>query len=83
MNTSATTPPSDFLPMWVVYKNPSDFPGKFVVRRQLAAPGFVVADKAPTAIVSTLDEARAAIPPGMINLHRSPDDDPCIAEVWL
>lgn len=78
-----TPPPSHLLPMWVVYNSPSDFPGKFVVRRQSAGPGFVVADATPTAIVNTLDEARAAIPPGKINLHRSPDDDPVIAEVWV
>lgn len=71
------------LPMWVIYNNPADFPGKFVVRCHSAGPGFVIADSTPLAIVNTLDEARAAVPPGKTNIHRMSADDPCIAEVWL
>lgn len=72
-----------FLPMWVIYANPKDCPGKYVVRRHLTGPGFVLADQDPTAIVESLEEARSAVPPGRFNLHRMPGDDPCIAEVWI
>jgi hypothetical protein len=76
-------PGDDFLPLWVIYWNPSDFPGKHVVRRHLAGPDHNVPDRTPTAVVDTLEEARAAIPTNTINLRRFPNDDPCIVEVWV
>lgn len=69
-------------PMFVVYKNPSDFPGKFVVRLfNMDKPVHMAAVK------DTLEEARAAIqqgPPFMFhNVGRSPQDDPVIVETWI
>lgn len=70
--------------MWVVFFNPSDFPGKFVVRVQEIHP-----DKARLIILpevwirDTLEAARACIPPGLYRLDRRATDAPQIVEVWF
>ncbi len=66
------------LPMITVYKHPKDYPEQYVAR--------VWDANRPTnliALADTLDELREAIPQGMYNLGRQPQDDPCIVEVWI
>lgn len=66
------------LELWVIYKDPLDVPGKFVLRKWIY-------DK-PTKtmhIKDTLEEIRAIVPPGLFNIGRSPGDDPKILEVWI
>jgi hypothetical protein len=76
--------PQRILAVIVIYRNPSDFPGKYVVRRQWAGRGGVLIEPGTLAVVDTLDQARAAVPPEQdTRLNRQPDDDPCIVEVWL
>lgn len=74
---------SDELPIYVIYENPSDYPGKFVVRRQLAMRGRIWVDLVPLAVVGTVEEARGHIPEGCVCLSRDPSDDPVIVETWL
>lgn len=69
--------------MWTVYRNPRDFPGRWVVRRSVSNVDGVTMDKEPLAVAGTIAEARDALPPGLACTYRHPDDDPCIAEVWL
>ena len=72
------------LHMWVITENPSDYPGKFVVRRRMTtADGKQYVVFGPTAVVDTLEEARAAVPPGTVCFHRDPSDDPVIVETWM
>jgi hypothetical protein len=67
---------------WVIYENPSDFPGKLVVRQwRIDARGLQV-DLDPTAVVDTLEAARAVVPEGAYRLDPMPEDDPVIVEVW-
>ncbi len=68
--------------LYVVYRNPSDFPGQYVARRQTVGPGTIRIAAQPLA-VGTLDQVRTALPPGLTRLERSPADDPAIFEVWL
>lgn len=75
--------PPGTLWIWTVYQNPSDFPGKFVVRASAILAGRVVMDPEATCVVETLEEARRAIPPGLYRQPRQRLDDPCIVEVWL
>jgi hypothetical protein len=71
------------LTVWVVYRCPSDHPGKWVLRAQDATrsgevrphPEFIVAD--------TLDQLRKSVPPGLVCLHRHPTDDAVIYETWI
>ncbi len=67
--------------MWVIYENPSDYPGQFVVRRW-AVGECMVADRFET-VTESLESARQSIPAGLYRLGRQVDDDPVIVEVWL
>lgn len=66
------------LPVFTVFYNATDFPGKYVVR--------LFDGKAPLrllAVKDTLEEARATIPQGYARFDRHPEDDPVIVEVWM
>lgn len=71
------------LDFYVVFRNPSDFPGQYVIRRQRAGPGTITKDATPLAVGPTLAVVRAALPPGLTRLERDPNDDPSILEVWV
>ena len=65
-------------PVFTVYKNVRDFPGKYGVR--------LFDGTRPMRLITirdTLDEARATIPEGFYCVQKSPDDDPVIVETWL
>lgn len=77
------------LEIYAVYRYPSDYPDKFVVRRWRVKPPHVATgeerieyEKFPCAVVDTLQAARAAIPEGLAYLPRTPDEDPAILETW-
>lgn len=75
---------NDDVAIWVVYCRPDDFPNNYVVRIQrVTADGTVVIDNEPIAVESCLEDARAAIPPGLLRLDRHPKDVQAIAEMWL
>ncbi len=71
--------------MYVVYKNPSDYLGRFVVRQWLlSGDGMMIPNAEPYAIVANLSAARKEIPQaGLMMISRFKDDDPVIVEVWL
>jgi hypothetical protein len=71
---------SDFN-IYTVYWNPSDFPGKFVVRRWTVTT-FEPEPKEIIAISPSLDEVREKIPPNLHCEKRWRGDDPAILEVW-
>ncbi len=72
------------LPFYVIYRNPSDFPGKWVLRVQYAEDGGQIrVESKPAYVGDSLDEARDALPWGTCNIHRMPGDDPVIYEVWV
>lgn len=73
----------DGLCLWVVYREPSDYPGKYVVRCHWSRPGGRIEVDPDCATFDSLEAARDALPPGLFNMHRQPDDDPVIVEVWL
>jgi hypothetical protein len=75
----------DDLPMYVIYQHPSDFPDEFVCRRQFAGRGIVTVERELFARGPSLDSVRGQLPHGLglFCLGRSPQDDPCIAEVWV
>lgn len=74
-------------PMLVVYENPSDYPGRWVVRQHnISANGSTPEPGEPFAVAVSLDEARLAIRtahPYMLRMHRLPDDEPQIFETWF
>jgi hypothetical protein len=73
-----------FLPMWVIYDHPRDFPEHFVVRMQCSgAPPFGSRVASIAVLCRTLEEARAQVPIYCSLFGRDPADDPVIVETWL
>lgn len=73
------------LSQWVVYDHPTDYPQCWVARLWTIDP-HKVEPSGTVILADTLDAVRAEIAvrdPGVVMLTRSPDDDPCIAEVWF
>lgn len=67
-----------FFPVFTVFYNPADFPGKYVVR--------LFDGTLPTrlhAVKDTLEDARAAIPEMFCRVDRQPNDAQAIVETWL
>jgi hypothetical protein len=65
--------------LYTVYKNPKDYPSKFVVRRfSLEKP-----DPKPMIVCDSYEAAIAVIPIGCIRTLRHPEDEPQILETWL
>lgn len=72
------------LTMYVVYRNPSDYPGKYVVREWSLSPGGVLcANMNPHAVADTIEDARESIPDDAARLLRHAEDDPVIEETWV
>lgn len=79
--------------MYVVYCNPTDYPGKYVVRRRTldladkSKPPEV--DREPTIVCDTLREAAEAVPEFIPNqgvkhfIEREPDDEAQIVGVFV
>jgi hypothetical protein len=73
---------SEPIVMQVIYYNPKDYPGSWVVRSHFITPGKVEPGKMAT-VCQSLAEAREAIRPDSIRLGRSIGDEPQIYEVWI
>ena len=71
------------LTFYVVFRNPRDYPNKFVVRRQHVRAGHVEIEATPLAVVDTVREAHEALPDGLVYIPPSPNDDPVIVEIWV
>ena len=70
------------LSQYAIYDHPSDYPHNFVVRRWDVYDGFdVPVPNGNPVLAETLEGARAAVPPGLVNIGRMPGDDPVILEV--
>ncbi|MFL6717225.1 MAG: hypothetical protein ACJ8G3_16285 [Burkholderiaceae bacterium] len=64
--------------MWVVYEEPPAFPNQYVARRYrsyVETGEYVVGD--------TLNDVRAKLPPGLMRIERSNQDDPMVRESWI
>lgn len=70
------------LSMWVIYNHPSDYPNSYVVREWVIEAGHAK----PCGrwfVRDTIEECRDALPPGLVNIGRQPEDEPQIMEVWV
>ncbi len=68
--------------LFTVYKHPTDYPGKWVVRRFLG----MVPDEKPTLLGDSLAEVQhelLELHPHLYLLDRRPEDDPVIVETWV
>ena len=71
------------LPVWVVYRSPGDYPGKWVLCRQWANAQGVWHEARPVAISRSYEEILGTIPPTLTRMPIVPRDVPCIHEVWI
>lgn len=71
------------LTIWVIYFNPRDHPGKFVLRGQDAVQGGGVQPHLEAFVGDSLEEVRQALPPGLVWMPRHSSDDPVIVETWI
>jgi hypothetical protein len=78
-------PSEDVTPCFAIFgPNQIEYPGFYVVRRFLIQEGIdPMPDYIPTAIVSTLEDARKHIPDGAYKLRRWPGDDVSLVECYL
>jgi hypothetical protein len=86
-----------FLTVWVIYKSPRDYPGKFVVRAQdVFRDNPEPVSRPECAVCNSLEAARAALPRyqtheregrtygfEFVRMERHPDDVPEIVETWI
>lgn len=70
------------LTVWTVYVNPLDHPGKWVLRGFNVAGGGAVPHE-HCVVADSLEEVRAAVPPGLVRLPPSEHDEPHIFESWV
>lgn len=68
---------------WVIYRHPSDYPDKFVLRRHDIFPNATYAPSSEFYLADSLEEVRQYIPPDMTRMSRWPGDEPCIVETWI
>lgn len=72
---------STHLNQYVIYQNAKDRLGPFTVRRWQIVP--FIPERCEARDFPTLEAARASLPRGVVNIGRSPLDDPVVVEVWL
>ena len=74
---------SDGLRMYQIFRHPDDYPDHFVVRGFTINRGIILADAA-VHLCDTLEQARDALPDGIVvRLPREDDDLPSIVESWV
>jgi hypothetical protein len=72
----------DLLTIWVVYHNPRDHPGKWVLRGQDIGSG-TVTPRPACYIADSYEKLLTSLPPGVLRMPRYDDDDPVIYESWM
>lgn len=73
------------LEMYTLYFNPSDYPGKFVIRRFIIEVGNPqpVADPKLLVVAETRELAEEVIPKWMVFLSRNEEDDKVILGTYI
>jgi hypothetical protein len=70
-------------PIWVIYRNPTDFPNfPFVMRKHYIEGGKLVRSHGRVWRGSDVDRVREHIPKGKTKMERSEKDEPQIVEWW-
>jgi hypothetical protein len=68
--------------IWVVYKSPWDYPGKFICR-PWRPWGSGAGPMNVHLAADDLQELRGQLPHGVDRMPRNDDDDPVIVETWI
>jgi hypothetical protein len=76
--------PEAYLFVWAIFDHPRDYPDWWVVRAFEVVVGQQGSRASPVhTLHASLAEARASLPPGLVQLPLSKGDDPVIAETWV
>ena len=67
--------------MWAVYRNPNDYPEKWVLREWIIADGQLRPGEAW--LGSSIEELRGWINPHARVIERASEDAACIIEAWV
>lgn len=73
----------NFLCIYVIYRNPRDYPNNYVVRCQRVFPGKIKIDPEPIIVTKRLMDARKCVPKDKTKVALSKNEDPCIFEVYI
>jgi hypothetical protein len=68
--------------IWSIFAHPPDSPDDYVVRETLTGPDWIVVSPA-SLHAATLDAARAMLPPGVVEMVKSPSDADSLVEIWI
>lgn len=71
------------LPLWCVMFNPSDLPGLYVARLNIATRSGAAYVASLAVVGTTLETVRQALPAGLHRIDRLLGDEPKIVETWL
>lgn len=69
--------------MVTVYKNPLDFPNKYVARLWFINKAYYWPSETTYIVRDDLNSIRVAIPNDMVNIGRKENDDPTILETYI
>jgi hypothetical protein len=79
MTSDNDKPPKGFV-IYVIYKDPTDYPDKYVLRRWIG----LKPDADPIAVTDTLKAARELVPPWCAQVSPTPEEKATsIEEIWL
>jgi len=73
----------DRLTVWTIYREPSDYPGRWVLRGHDIFPSRGIRRHKFCFTAATLREIRTKVPPGTWCVGREPTDHPTIHESWV
>jgi hypothetical protein len=74
--------PPDALTVWPIFERPLDYPDGYVLRPQFVnRQGMTVSGY--MWVAPTLQEIRAALPPGLVLFPRRDGDPPFLVESWV
>jgi len=68
--------------IYTIYFNPSDYPGKYVMRYHTVQNGEIVSDN-DCVVSDSLEGARKSLPHGLYRCTKDMNDDPVIVEVYI
>jgi hypothetical protein len=70
----------DTILVWAVYEHPKDFSELWIARPYRCNP--IVEPLHVHLEAATVEELRAQLPPNLVRLPRSPNDEPQLVETW-
>lgn len=71
------------IPSWIVYENPKDYPGEFVVRQFFMSPNIVEPGDVTGRGKTFFEAKNQGVPAWATRIEPDPQDDPCIRAVYL